>query len=707
MNVFDLVAKINLDATQFKAGLDNVKKGLNTITGPVKKGLATVGKAAGAAVAGAAVGVAALTKNAVSAYGEFEQLAGGAQKIFDQMDYKVIAADAQAAYKTMNISAAEYLAMMNSVGATFSATMGDKKGYEAAKRGMKAIADYASGTGRNVNELNDKFTLITRSTSSYQSIADQFSGILPATSKDFLAQAQAAGILDKKYKELTKVPMAEYQEAVAKMLERGVDQLGLTDNAVMESEKTITGSLAATKAAWKDLMTGLADPDADLGALIEKFVNIAEKALENLSPAVERALSAIGKAVEKLAPILAEKVPKAITKLLPSILKAAVSLVKELIKALPEILKAIADAIPEILNELFGAMESILPESLIPAFEKLKNTINKVIDWLKNLDDEQIETIKTIAEVVAAVVGVIVVIETVISVMSAVSGAIAFLTSPIGLVVIAIAALVAAGVLLYKHWDEVKAWAIKTWNAIRDAVTTAIENTKENITNKWNEIQTNVRAAVETVRSNVSNAFNTMRSNIQTIFNNIKSAISNAWSNIKTTVSTAVETIKTKVSTTFESVSSIVSEKWEAIKSTITEKITEAKNKVQEIFNQIKSIFDTVLTIHLRVPHVSVSGGEAPWGIGGQGTPPSFSVQWYAKGGIFDNPSLIGIGEAGAEAVLPLDTFWKKLEEFELKAADRAPNITINQYIESVAQTPVQLAAATQAYFEQARWAIA
>ena len=66
---------------------------------------------------------------------------------------------------------------------------------------------------------------------------------------------------------------------------------------------------------------------------------------------------------------------------------------------------------------------------------------------------------------------------------------------------------------------------------------------------------------------------------------------------------------------------------------------------------------------HFKLPHFKISGGTLPWGIGGKGTPPKINVEWYAKGGIFNSPTLLaGVGEAGPEAVVPLDRFWKTLE---------------------------------------------
>ena len=93
-----------------------------------------------------------------------------------------------------------------------------------------------------------------------------------------------------------------------------------------------------------------------------------------------------------------------------------------------------------------------------------------------------------------------------------------------------------------------------------------------------------------------------------------------------------------------------------AIKNAIVNPITTAVNLVRTAINKIKSIINGA---HLKlpkfkVPHFSVRGGKAPFGLGGKGSMPSISVKWYKQGGIFDNPSLVGIGEAGPEAVVPL-----------------------------------------------------
>ena len=262
MNLLDLMVNIGVK-DEASGAVDDVSQGIvSKLTGAAK----TAAKALAGAFA--VKKVVDFGKAAFDAYSEFEQLAGGAEKIFDEVDQSKILSDANDAWKTLNMSANEYMAAINQTGAMFAQTMGDEKGYETAKTGMQAISDYATGTGRDINELNTKFSMITRSTSSYQSIADQFAGILPATSADFLEQAKAAGVLSGSYEKLTDVPVAEYQEAVTKMLEKGVDDLGLANNTANESLSTLSGSMLATKSAWQNLVAEFGKPDSDIGARI-------------------------------------------------------------------------------------------------------------------------------------------------------------------------------------------------------------------------------------------------------------------------------------------------------------------------------------------------------------------------------------------------------------------------------------------------------
>lgn len=365
----NLTAKLKLDTTSFDNAISGVTGSLGKLASGIGSTFAGISASVGAAVTAAAAGIGALVKDSVQSFGEYEQLVGGAHKIFDQMDYNQIANDAANAWQTMNLSASQYLAMINDVGASFAATMGDQQGYEVAKQGMQAIADYASGTGKSVDVLNQKFAMITRSASSYQSIADQFSGILPATSKDFLKQAQAAGYLSQKYTELTKVPIAEYQQAVAAMLEQGVAELGLAGNTAEETMDTITGSIAGLKAAWQNLMTGLADSSQDIGPLIENVVKMAEAVMNNLLPVISTALQSIVGLIAQIAPLIAAELPGLIATLTPLLLESALKLVEIFTDNLPTLITTISDAILEHLPDFIEIVVRLLDDlmtSILP-----------------------------------------------------------------------------------------------------------------------------------------------------------------------------------------------------------------------------------------------------------------------------------------------------------------------------------------------------
>ena len=144
-----------------------------------------------------------------------------------------------------------------------------------------------------------------------------------------------------------------------------------------------------------------------------------------------------------------------------------------------------------------------------------------------------------------------------------------------------------------------------------------------------------------------------------------------------------------------------VSQIFNAVKTAITTPITNAINIVKNAINKIKSIINgaKLQLPKFKLPHFVIKGGVLPWGIGGKGTAPSISVKWYAEGGIFNAASLIGVGEKGSEAVVPLDKFWDKLDKLA-EGANAAPivvnvygsdNMSVNELAAAVEQKIIQM----------------
>lgn len=266
---------------------------------------------------------------------------------------------------------------------------------------------------------------------------------------------------------------------------------------------------------------------------------------------------------------------------------------------------------------------SQLAATLAPALEKVTDLVGRFAEWLGNLDPKVLTIIGSIAGVVAVLAPVLLflgklafAISSIMSLIATIGPVIGGVLATAAPIVAVVAAIIAVGVLLYKNWDMIKAKAKALWT------------------------------------------------NIKTVFNNIKTTIVNVWNSIKTSVSNAVNSIKTKITSAFNSVKSTVSSIWNGIKTAITHPIQTAVELVRAAISKIKSIINGAhLSLpHFKLPHFKISGGTLPWGIGGKGTPPKIDVSWYAQGGIFNRASLIGVGESGSEAVVPLDRFWKTLE---------------------------------------------
>lgn len=169
------------------------------------------------------------------------------------------------------------------------------------------------------------------------------------------------------------------------------------------------------------------------------------------------------------------------------------------------------------------------------------------------------------------------------------------------------------------------------------------------------------------------------------------------WDKIK---ATAIS-LKDTVINAFNQLQAKVTSIFNAVKTAITNPITTAVNIVKNAIAKIKSIINGAkLSLpHFKLPHFVINGGKLPWGIGGKGVKPTISVKWYAEGGIFDAASLIGVGEAGPEAVVPLDRFWDKLDRIA-DGTNAAPivinvygsdNMSVNELAAAVEQRIIQM----------------
>jgi phage-related protein len=207
------------------------------------------------------------------------------------------------------------------------------------------------------------------------------------------------------------------------------------------------------------------------------------------------------------------------------------------------------------------------------------------------------------------------------------------------------------------------------------------EATKTTVSNIWNAIKSAIETVVNTVKNLVSTGFNAVKDTVTTVFNTVKSTAETVWNGIKTTISNVVNGIKTTVSNVFSSIKTAITSPLESakstvsnifgnLKSTMSNAINGAKDAVGNAISKIKNFFNFKITWpKIPMPRFSIS--PSGWKIGDllKGSIPKLSISWNAEGGIFDSPTIFptvrglqGVGEAGAEAIIPLDSFYAHLD---------------------------------------------
>lgn len=214
--------------------------------------------------------------------------------------------------------------------------------------------------------------------------------------------------------------------------------------------------------------------------------------------------------------------------------------------------------------------------------------------------------------------------------------------APYLLIVAAIGAVIAIIVLCIKHWDEITA-----------AVSEAVDNIVKTVQALWECVKAFFGKIAQVITDKVNAALNA----VSTVFEGIKTAISDKISAAKDVISSVIGTIKQILS--FQGLRETVAGVFDGIRQGIADKLNAARDFVGGIIDKIKSFFNFSWELpRLKLPHLNISGSFslAPPSV------PSFSIDWYARGGVFDKPTifaggggLAGIGEAGAEAVVPLE----------------------------------------------------
>lgn len=312
----------------------------------------------------------------------------------------------------------------------------------------------------------------------------------------------------------------------------------------------------------------------------------------------------------------------------------------------------------------WGGIFSALGEGVIDALEGIYEFLVGVT---------QNETAATIIEAVAIAIGIlagiVVTLNTVMGIYNTIMGIADLVTAPLALtiliVIAAIAAFIAIGVLLYQNWDTIKEKAVEIWGKIKEFISNAIEKVKEVISNVINKIKETWSNIWGKIKDTASKVWDGIKSAITGTINGIKTGISNTLNAIKSVWDKIWGGLKTTVTNIFDAI-------WGAIKGVINSILGGIEGMANGVIGGINTVIGALNNLSFDVPDwVPVFGGKT---FGFNITELSkVSLPRLANGGITTGATLAEIGEAGREAVLPLENNTGWMDELAGKLASRMP----------------------------------
>jgi len=387
------------------SGIENELKGVgksggqaisDSIGSKLKSTAGLIGKAAATAVTASVTaigaGVASLSKQAVDAYADYEQLSGGIETLFkNQADIDTVMQNAADAYKTAGMSMNDYMeTAIQSSAAMISSLGGDTK--KAAELVDLSIVDMSD----NVNKMG---TTMEGVQNAYRGFSRGNFTMLDNLALGFAGTKEGMQELLDKAQELSGVEynIDSYGDIV-QAIHVVQEEMGITGTTAKEASSTISGSLGMVKGAWQNLVAGIADEKADMGGLIDNLINSVvgdgdnKGFLDNILPRVETAVEGVGKFIEKAIPKVFAKLPGIVEEAFPGFMDSVSNIMESVINATPLLFNTASS----MLTMFVGKISEELPTLIPTAVSAVETLIQGVSDVLPDLLDSVLNAAITV-----------------------------------------------------------------------------------------------------------------------------------------------------------------------------------------------------------------------------------------------------------------------------------------------------------------------
>lgn len=373
-----------------------------------------------AGVGAAATGISALSTAAIKGYADYEQLVGGVETLFDNseemtmmqglltdvgytaeeaakkiaaMDDPVdtVMANAANAYKTAGLSANEYMETVTSFSASLIQSLGGNTA-AAAEYADMAITDMSD----NANKMGSSMESIQNA---YQGFAKQNYTMLDNLKLGYGGTKEE---MQRLLEDATALSGVEYDlDSYADIVDAIhviQTEMGITGTTAKEASSTISGSASMMKAAWSNLVVGVADDSQDFDALINNFVESVGTFANNILPRVETTLVGVGNLVESLLPVIIERIPAIINNVLPQLLQSGMNMITVLIEGIQQNLPEIMQGAVAIILQLSEAFVQMLPQIIELGMQVIIQLVLGIAQALPELIPQIVEVMLTIVQ---------------------------------------------------------------------------------------------------------------------------------------------------------------------------------------------------------------------------------------------------------------------------------------------------------------------
>ena len=645
----------------------------------------------------------------------------------------VVLENANKAYMTAGMSANEYMDTVTGFSASLISSLGGdtNKAADYANSALVDMSDNANKMGTDMESIKN----------AYQGFAKQNYTMLDNLKLGYGGTQEEMKRLLSDAEKLTgqRYDISSFAD-ITQAIHAIQTQMDITGTTAKEASTTISGSWGSLKAAFQNVLVGLTTGGDMFDQSLDALINTAVTFGQNIIPAIKGALSGIGYLIEGLAPVIGETIPPLINDLAPTLANSAVSLISSLVNGLtqnatqfseclsniiivavagistvvPQLLDAaskivsnlmqgLTNSMPQIVNGAVTLVEGLvnglvnnIPLLIMGAVQLVTSLANGLIENLPRIIDAGVNLITGIISASYSMMpqiiqgGMQLVVNLAVGLVRAIPQLIAALPRITGAIVKGFKSVnwFDLGLQLIKSiWEGIKSIGSEMWNGVKEKTSELWGGVKNVVSEKLNNIKSAYDAHGRGLKGATFAAIEGVKEYYRTGYNAINQLTGGKLGEVVNAVGEKMEVVKGKFSEAFGNVKNTVMTIFENIKNGITEKISAAVNKVKEIFgsiaDKVSDVWGKIKGI-IKAPKIVQKGTVS---IAGVSTPiPKLGLEWNAKGGIMTRPTAFGYangkvqmgGEAGAEAILPLRTFWNNLSQY-IAESNKGGNTITNE----------------------------